>query len=244
MRKSRNVVQATLRGANQRVAQRLGHRISVLVLAVAAVSSTGCSLFNAMRYQDHWDETVSKYRYRSYSSKSWHRHKNQFCNEPNLDDFCAGFRQGYEDVANGGSGCTPNFPPREYWGWQYQSGYGQKQVAAWFAGYPHGARAAEEEGLGSWSQIQMSSGLQSQYANTGVLPSVGHGVYPITDGVNVNPNIGAPTPAGPLGGPAGGPIGIQQGAPLGSPLGGVVPNGLEQIPPPAAIPPAGNRLIN
>lgn len=112
-----------------------------------------------------------------------------------MSDFAEGYRQGYEDVAYGVSnGCTPSFPPRDYWGWQYQSAEGQKKVSAWFAGYPHGARAAEEEGVGNWSQIQMSSNLQSQFVTAGLLPNKGHAIYPITEIQSANP--GSPTPAG------------------------------------------------
>jgi hypothetical protein len=129
------------------------------------------------------------------SSRSWHTHKNQFCKEAYLSDFCAGYRAGYEDVANGSNGCTPAFPPKHYWSWQYQSAEGQRKVAAWFSGYPHGARAAEEDGVGHWSQIQMSSTLQSQYVNAGVFPNQGHACYPITDGGHQAP-LDGPTPAG------------------------------------------------
>ncbi len=58
-----------------------------------------------------------------------------------------------EAVADGSDGCTPSFPPNTYWGWRYQSAEGQAKVAAWFSGYPHGARAAEEDGVGNWTQI-------------------------------------------------------------------------------------------
>ncbi|MFO1066212.1 MAG: hypothetical protein U0892_20325 [Pirellulales bacterium] len=161
---------------------------------------------NVFRYDDTWNDAVAGYRNHSYSAKSWHRHKHIYCNEPCLNDFCAGYRQAYEDVANGGNGCTPAFPPREYWGWQYQSAYGQKRVAAWFAGYPHGAKAAEEEGLGSWSQIQMSSGLQTEYVNAGVLPNRGGvAVYPIQDSVQRGPA------AGPIGAPGAAPVLVDPG---------------------------------
>lgn len=148
-----------------------------------------------MRYDQTWNDAASKFRNRSMSSRSWHRHKNVYCNETCLNDFCSGYRQGYEDVARGSNGCTPNFPPREYWGWQHQSAEGQKKVSAWFAGYPHGARAAEEEGVGHWSQIQMSSTLQSQFVTAGVLPNQGHAVYPITN-PSETASRGGPTPAG------------------------------------------------
>ncbi len=76
---------------------------------------------------------------------------------------------------------------------------GQKKVSAWFAGYPYGARAAEEEGVGSWSQIQMSSNLQAQYVRAGVMPNRGVAVYPITEPSKTPANLtGRPTPAGPV----------------------------------------------
>ena len=199
-------------GKRARTAQRTGRlstsrtrvfRAAALAVVLVASSSTGCSLVHnfgeSFRYDDTWNTAATKIRNRSMSSRNWHRHKNRFCNEKCLSDFCAGYRQGYEDVATGVSnGCTPNFPPRDYWGWQYQSAEGQQKVASWFSGYPHGARAAEEEGVGNWSQIQMSSTLQAQYVTAGKLPNQGHAVYPITE-VRDTP-MGGPTPVGiPLG---------------------------------------------
>ncbi len=173
--------------------------IAVLI-ATLTVSSTGCTVFdsvgNSFKYNSVWNDAATSMRHRSLSSKSWHKRKHLHCNESCLDDFCAGYRQAYEDVANGGTGCTPNFPPREYWGWQHQSAEGQKKVSAWFAGYPHGARAAEEDGVGNWSQIQMSSNLQAQYVRAGVLPNRGVAVYPITEPSKAPAAYtGKPTPA-------------------------------------------------
>jgi hypothetical protein len=58
-------------------------------------------------------------------------------------------------VAAGGNGCTPAIAPSEYWGWKYQSPAGQAAVNAWFQGYPLGAKAAEQDGVGFWQSIQM-----------------------------------------------------------------------------------------
>lgn len=90
------------------------------------------------------------------------------------------------DVADGGTGCVPTFPPREYWGWKYQSCVGQERVAAWFAGYPHGARAAEEDGIGNYYQIQTSANIQHQYAQHGMLDPAYQGIYPVP--ANAIPN--------------------------------------------------------
>lgn len=226
MMRSDNRVRETTR-TGRPAPSRLVFRAAALAFALAASGSTGCTLVHnfaeTMRYSDVWNDAASKFRHSSMSSKSWHRHKHQFCNEACLDDFCAGFRQGYEDVAGGSNGCTPAFPPRDYWGWKYQSAEGQKKVASWFAGYPHGARAAEEEGVGNWSQIQMSSTLQSQYVTAGVFPKTGHAVYPITE-PPCSPTNGAPTPAAPIPGA------------VEIPNAGFLPNGAVQPPLPETVP--------
>ncbi len=146
-------------------------------------SFSGCSsLHSGIRCLSSggWNDAVVNLRNRSFSLKAWHRRKHHFCHERHLADFCAGFRAGYEDVANGGGECTPAFPPQQYWSWQFQSAEGQARTAAWFAGYPHGARAAEEDGVGSWNQIAMSSGMQAQCQQHGIFGHEG-AVYPIPD---------------------------------------------------------------
>jgi hypothetical protein len=126
-------------------------------------------------------------RNRAWATKAWHKRKHHFCNQSYINDFAAGFRQGYEDVADGSNGCTPATPPRAYWNWEFQSGEGQARTSAWFSGYPHGARAAEEDGVGNFSQMQLSSGLQSEFQQAGVMPK-GANVYPIQPSPNVIPN--------------------------------------------------------
>ncbi len=151
-------------------------------LLFALACSSGCTLVhNAHKVctqNDSWNEAVIVMRNRAWATKAWHKRKNCFCNQRYLDDFAAGFRQGYEDVANGSNGCTPATPPKSYWNWEYQSAEGQGRTAAWFSGYPHGARAAEEDGVGNYVQMQLSSSVQSEFQQAGVLPK-GANVYPI-----------------------------------------------------------------
>ena len=169
------------------------HRGKLLAasLIVVLTCSTGCTLVHnahrSMTYSDSWNEAVLVMRNRNLSTKAWHKRKQHFCNERYSADFCAGFRQGYEDVANGSNGCTPAMPPRSYWTWEFQSGEGQARTSSWFSGYPQGARAAEEDGIGNYSQLQLSSGLQTEYQQAGVLPQGGH-VYPIPANESVVPN--------------------------------------------------------
>lgn len=145
-------------------------RRSLLVAASLGLlvgGPAGCTTlhngYEAMANNGAWSEVVSVLRNRSMSAKAWHRRKHHFGQERFNKDFQAGFRAGYEDVAEGKDGCTPNFAPQKYWSWEYQSAEGQARTAAWFSGYPHGARAAEEEGVGHWNHLQMSPATQSMF---------------------------------------------------------------------------------
>ena len=129
-------------------------RFAFLLLACsAAVPFAGCTAFtglnNSWQYNGYWNQTMMGQRNKSSASKAWHCRKHHFCNEKYMKEFSQGFKAGYMDIADGGTGCTPAFPPREYWGWKYQSCEGQARVAAWYSGFPHGARAAEEDGIGT-----------------------------------------------------------------------------------------------
>lgn len=155
----------------------------LMFLGLSILQSVGCtawtSVNNYWRYNPYWNESMLAYRNRSAASKAWHCRKHHFANQRCLKEFAEGFKAGYSNVADGGNGCTPAFPPRDYWGWRYQSCEGQARVAAWFAGFPHGARAAEEEGIGHWTQMQTSANIQNQYVQNGLLNSTHNGVYPI-----------------------------------------------------------------
>ena len=135
--------------------RRLRSFLTCAFLGLVSLLMSGCSIlgngYNAVARNGTWDDTVITLRNRSFSAKAWHRRKHRFCREKYVKDFCAGFRAGYEDVANGSDGCTPAFPPNSYRSWQYQSSEGLAKSQAWFAGYPHGARAAEEEGVTHWN---------------------------------------------------------------------------------------------
>lgn len=149
-------------------------RAAALLLLLAGMSATGCSTLGIigqnLKYNDSFSDWVVGQRDSAWAAKAWHLRKHNFCNERYLKDFAEGFRAGYADVAAGSNGCTPALPPRKYWGWKYQSPEGQARVAAWFSGYPHGARAAEEDGIGGFSQIQVSSTAYNEYHQAGMIP--------------------------------------------------------------------------
>lgn len=204
----------------------------VAVLALMSISTTGCSIvhngYTALTNNNSWNDTVVVLRNRSYSAKAWHKRKHNFCNEQHQQDFCNGFRAGYEAVCSGSDGCTPAFPPSEYWSWEYQSGEGRARTSAWFTGYPYGVQAAEEEGTANWHQIQLSPNMRNQLQNASMqsqytgapyqAPGVVHGGEPISPMGAAGGPLQAPQLTPELQGPAMTP---PRG---GLPSPGVVPN--------------------
>lgn len=167
-------------------------RLLVAFLAIVFLPIAGCqSVYTGLGVGNFWNETKLRHRNAWAARDAWNSRFECFLNQPNLKDFAKGFRAGYMDVADGGTGCVPIFPPREYWGWKYQSCEGQGRVAAWFSGYPHGARAAEEDGIGNYFQMQTSANVQHQYAEHGLLDPQFQGVYPVPARAVPNPLTGA-----------------------------------------------------
>ena len=193
--------------------QLIKKRIAILLLTgAAAVPFAGCTaMTSSWQYNGSWNKTMMGQRNKSNGTKAWNCRKQHFCNEKYQREFSQGFKAGYMDVADGGTGCTPSFPPRDYWGWKYQSCEGQARVAAWFAGYPHGARAGEEDGIGNWSQIQTSSGIQQEYAQHGRLNQQQGGMYPISQSAVPN---GHPQPVVGISGIQNDVYGTMQGYPV------------------------------
>ena len=190
-----------------------------VTLCLGVSSFSGCMTvhngWEAITNNGSWNDTVVVLRNRSFSKRAWHRREHHFCKQAHQGDFCAGFRAGYEAVAAGADGCTPAFPPQEYWSWEYQSAEGQARTSAWFAGYPHGCRAAEEDGVSNWNQIQMSAGMQAEYQQVGTFEHEG-ALYPIPD---QNAVVTPPQPAEQV---------IQMTDMNGRPF--VLPEGAELIP--------------
>lgn len=162
--------------------------IALLLVGISGGGAlSGCTavsgLSGSIRNSECMNDFMLSYRNSALAAKAWHDQKHCFANQPHIKHFEAGFRSGYVDVASGSNGCTPAVAPREYWGWKYQSPEGQAKVAAWFAGYPLGAKAAEEHGLQHWSYIP------THFTEREPLPP--HLASGIVDG----PVTAAPTPA-------------------------------------------------
>ena len=176
--------------------RRLSRMVLVASLVVGGVASTGCTasrgLFSRVSRGGYCDKVVSKYRNRVAAEKAWHCRKASFGAQASNEVFKAGFIDGYIDVAEGGDGCTPPFAPREYWGWRYQNAGGRNAVGSWFAGYPLGVQAAEEDGLGTFRQLPFcNQGCGTPACAPGATPAMGATGVPGMPGVSAMPGITA-----------------------------------------------------
>ena len=151
----------------------------ILSALLLAVSLTGCGAMQAnlnehlIHKRNHYDSWVA-----------WR------CNRPNYVDcqeylfhFGKGFRAGYRNIAEGGNGCPPMLPPRDYWGPCYDSAEGQKKVVSWFDGHQHGVAAAAMNGLEGSGRIMTSNQLYQKCSADIELPisgnhSADHGLSP------------------------------------------------------------------
>jgi hypothetical protein len=134
--------------------QKLWLMATLGFLLYPAVGCTMTSGFiKSLDHQEALDDFLIGYRNSAWGAKAWHCRKHRFCNKRYLSDFERGFRDGYASVAAGGNGCVPAVCPQSYWGWQYQAADGQARINAWFEGFPLGVQAAEQDGIGNWSQI-------------------------------------------------------------------------------------------
>jgi hypothetical protein len=148
---------------SHRSARRSSRTKKLLLLATAGLllyPSVGCTMATGLGSQlshtEFLDDFMVGYRNQAWAAKAWHCRKHRFCNKQYLDDVERGFRDGYESVAKGGNGCMPAVCPSSYWGWQYQTSDGQARMNAWFEGFPLGVQAAEQDGIGHWSQVRTS----------------------------------------------------------------------------------------
>ena len=159
-------------------------KLALLVFSLLIIPNVGCQSWSHVRdsffFCEPIDGAIHSYNCHRAAKRAWADRYDNYCDRECADHFGAGFRDGYADVAKGGTGCPPPLPPRRYWGWRYQNAAGQQGVAAWFDGYPAGARAAEEDGVSNWSRMQTSYIIDAQYAarmngakRAGPLPAVG-----------------------------------------------------------------------
>lgn len=126
-------------------------RIVIGMLIALVVWTTGCSGFQELSIEQ---------RNRNAAYCAWKRvrweYQQQGVPYRIREHLGRGYQQGYYDVAMGGNGQIPLFPPQTYWGVKYQNEEGSAAIGAWFRGYQDGAIAAEKDGLATFNQIPSS----------------------------------------------------------------------------------------
>ncbi|MCA9076488.1 MAG: hypothetical protein KDA93_15790 [Planctomycetaceae bacterium] len=127
---------------------RLKHRLAAALL-VGLFS--GCA-----QLYDPIDEAKIHFRSCLQSQISWQKQRQQFQNVLYRHHFGRGYRAGYLSVCQGGNGCPPTLPPREYWTSHYQDAVGRAQSVEWFNGFAEGALAAQMDGRDRFSEIVTS----------------------------------------------------------------------------------------
>ncbi len=183
--------------------RRLRKPVRVLALLAGLglnlIPSTGCTIVSNLQtqFKNHsaLDDFLVSYRNDAWAAKAWHCRKHRFGSRRNLSDLEAGFRAGYMSVAQGGNGCVPAVCPQSYWGFQYQDCNGQSRMNSWFEGFPLGVAAAEEDGIGHWSQVPTSLPMPAP-----VQPMVPMGAAAVGAGAAMLP--GAETVLAPVPDPA------------------------------------------
>ncbi|TWU41659.1 hypothetical protein Q31b_31130 [Novipirellula aureliae] len=125
--------------------------LSLVILGSSGCSSLYSGACRSIQKQDMLNDFMISHRNRVMAAKAWHCQKHTFCNPSSA--FQDGFYAGYAEVASGGNGCIPAVAPAKYWGWMYQSASGTQAVNDWFAGYPMGVKAAEQDGVGHWNNV-------------------------------------------------------------------------------------------
>ncbi|MAT16861.1 MAG: hypothetical protein CMJ46_16500 [Planctomyces sp.] len=156
-----------------------------------AMSTTGC-----IRYHDWSNELhVKKLACKSYKSR--------YSYDPSFKHarhFERGWKEGYTDVALGGDGNPPTFPPVPYRSFKYRNPEGHQIVDIWFEAYREGANAAISEGVQHFNYLPTS---RSQHYREVIHPGPADAIQaspaaPVIQGVptEVMPPREVPPPTG------------------------------------------------
>lgn len=134
-------------------------KISKSLLGLSLViAMSGCS-----GLQDCFDEHCNSMHTGLTGMEAWARWSWCYNELVHPKDFASGFRAGYQDVLNGGSGCQPTLPPKTYWKACYRNAEGNCKVNAWFEGFSHGVLAANQDGAASYGSIPLSPTAQANW---------------------------------------------------------------------------------
>lgn len=115
--------------------------------------------------QDCVDEKCNSIHTELTGMEAWARWSWCYDDLTHPKDFAGGFRAGYQDILNGGAGCQPTLPPKNYWKSCYRTPEGHCRINAWFEGFSHGALAAQQDGADSYGHIPLSPTAQGNFEN-------------------------------------------------------------------------------
>lgn len=144
--------------------------ITFCLAMVLLASSSGCAGFSDLGIMAR-DRSAA---YKAWKGARW-SYFQQGVGCKMREHIGRGFQEGYYDVAQGGDGQVPLFPPGYYWGAEYQNPTGNEYVAAWFRGYSDGALAAEQAGIAGYHSLPTS--WAPPYAGDPDSPDGGYSPY-------------------------------------------------------------------
>jgi hypothetical protein len=135
-------------------------RTAMIGLALLAASCAGCTGFNHTSATCCSDQVFGVWRDNVWAQRAYCS-RFSTCPDPHPRHFRSGFLAGYQSVCCGEDGYVPAVPPKSYWGYSYQNAQGSQMAGSWFAGYPEGVRAAQEDGAGNFRNVQVSAMLNA-----------------------------------------------------------------------------------
>ncbi|MCA9039561.1 MAG: hypothetical protein KDA65_04360 [Planctomycetaceae bacterium] len=112
-----------------------------------AVSSTGCIRYYEWSNDLHVKKLASRSYHDRYSFDPEFKHARHFER---------GWKAGFTDVALGGDGNPPTFPPVPYRSFKYRNPEGHQVIDIWFDAYREGANAAISEGIQHFNYLPTS----------------------------------------------------------------------------------------
>ena len=115
--------------------------------------SPGCELFylagNDLTHEveQRTDDLLSCLHYRELAKEAWNDVQKANPDVVFSVHYIQGFKDAYADYLNfGGSADPPPLPPRRYRKVTNQTPEGRQAIENWFAGFRHGAKAAQDSG--------------------------------------------------------------------------------------------------
>ncbi len=137
-----------------------GFAILTSLCGGCASINQGCACFNHSSSTSCKDVLFCGWRDHVWAKRAYHQ-RFATCGDRHPSHFRRGFLAGYSAVCDGEDGYAPAVPPKDYWGYSYQSAEGNEMVTSWFGGYPEGVRAATDDGSGMYRDVQVSSMLNA-----------------------------------------------------------------------------------